>query len=136
MRVIRAYLYGNGAPDGSIYTSSMIREQVPKVFTDLLACSPIRPKMYFYWWRSQAAAYVFRPNTKTLAHLASREKEMLVGPNPHDGVGVHVRHADKEIEMDLVPFKSYLVAARSPTPPPSSHPRRATHTLPCSPPSV
>ena len=45
--------------------------------------------------RLQAAGFVFRPNSKTLASLAEREAAMLVGRNPRDGVSVHVRHGDK-----------------------------------------
>ena len=37
-------------------------QHVPSIFNDLLSLSSIPRHKWFYWWRSQSAAYIFRLN--------------------------------------------------------------------------
>ncbi|CAE7770279.1 FucT6, partial [Symbiodinium pilosum] len=40
-------------------------QHVPDIFQDLLACSPVKRRFWFYWWRAQSVTYLLRFNAKT-----------------------------------------------------------------------
>ncbi|EPS42115.1 hypothetical protein H072_3879 [Dactylellina haptotyla CBS 200.50] len=88
------------------------------------------PDMHYdaikYWWRTQAAAYMMRMNGPALQRLkALRLEDGLHSATTHDAAGqvvpapvpyplpdgsfsMHVRHGDKGIEMELIPFRKYV----------------------------
>ncbi|KAF3938816.1 hypothetical protein ABW19_dt0204561 [Dactylella cylindrospora] len=88
------------------------------------------PQMHFdaikYWWRAQAAAYMMRMNGPALQRLKSLrlEEDMHTAvshndagekinvpvpfPLPDGSFSMHVRHGDKGVEMELIPFRKYV----------------------------
>lgn len=91
-------------------------KDVPRVFQELLDCSPMRRDFRFYWLRAMFSAYLLRPNDATLRALEEYRTVPLGASNGHGNghrscVAMHVRHGDKHSEMKLVPFSSYVAAA-------------------------
>ncbi len=81
-------------------------------FRQLIAASPVDPAKYHYWWRAQAAAYLLRPNARTLAAIARRRAAAFAGRTIAPGtVSVHVRKGDKWIEAPEAPLGDYVAAA-------------------------
>lgn len=99
-------------------------QQTPRVFNKLLACSPIRPSKYFYWWRAQSAAYLVRFNKQTRSALDVMRKELLYETHAGQtqpvapalarkgGVAVLVRRGDKKGEMVLDSVQLFLVTVQ------------------------
>lgn len=86
-------------------------KKVPDIFLPLLKCSPMKTQFYYYWFRAITASYLLRPNQATLSELAKYRK-LPIGTessvNEHKRcVSMHVRHGDKNGEMQLVPFRVY-----------------------------
>ena len=103
----------------------------------------LRPKPtendFKFWWRGQAAAFLLRFNSRTIAalkelRLAPRallsapavdgqgvnqsDPRVMVAldqvssfPLPQGTVSMHIRHGDKGIEMTLIPMMRFLTAA-------------------------
>ena len=82
---------------------------------------------WYYWWRAVSASYYIRPNAATLKALGkfrtlpiklnkkdkqNSKKTALSIPDKNNGqcISIYVRHGDKAIEMDLVPFSRYTDA--------------------------
>lgn len=53
--------YGGGAWDGHAF--------IPHQMRPILACSPMREDLAFYWWRAVSATYMTRPNQRALRVL-------------------------------------------------------------------
>jgi glycoprotein 6-alpha-L-fucosyltransferase/import inner membrane translocase subunit TIM50 len=53
---------------------SRVSQTVPKAFQHLLQNSGIPSKNLYYWWRSQAVAYIVRPNAQALNEIAVRKR--------------------------------------------------------------
>jgi glycoprotein 6-alpha-L-fucosyltransferase/import inner membrane translocase subunit TIM50 len=53
---------------------SRVSQAVPKAFQQLMKDSGIPSKNLYYWWRSQAVAYIVRPNEQALEELAVRKR--------------------------------------------------------------
>ena len=88
-------------------------QQVAPQFSALLRSSPIRPELYYYWWRAQSAAYIMRPNASTRNEMAARKRRMFEGERIRQGtISVHVRHGDKGEESELVEDGAYLRVAQ------------------------
>eukprot|EP00158_Paraphelidium_tribonemae_P003905 Partr_v1_DN26459_c1_g1_i2_m23571 len=82
-----------------------------------------------FWWRAQGAAYLMRLNAPTLETLQKMrmDKELNEGvvisrdgktrkipvpfPLPSGTIHAHVRHGDKDTEMELVAFPAYIAKA-------------------------
>ena len=64
----------------------------PSRFSPLLSLSPIPETRWFYWWRAIAAAYLMRPNERTLGALQARRAEIFKATQPKPGtfIAVHV----------------------------------------------
>lgn len=70
------------------------------------------PNLY-YWWRAQGAAYLVRPNTRTLLEL-DRRRSLYFNEDIDEGtISVHVRHGDKWKESALASDQSYLEAVEA-----------------------
>ena len=82
---------------------------------------------WYYWWRAVSASYYVRPNAATLKALEKHrtlpiklnkkdkqnsKKTALSIPDKNNGqcISIYVRHGDKSIEMELVPFARYAEA--------------------------
>ena len=82
---------------------------------------------WYYWWRAVSASYYARPNTATLKALEkhrtlpiklktkdnrNQDNTTLSVPDENNGqcISIYVRHGDKAIEMELVPFARYAEA--------------------------
>ena len=76
---------------------------------DILRCSPMKRKFWYYWWRAVSATYLLRPNAATLQWLASHRTLPLA--SNESCVAVYVRRGDKGKEMKLVPFSMYASTA-------------------------
>jgi hypothetical protein len=88
------------------------RFYVPEVFRQMLKCSPIPEKNYYYWWRAVSASYLLRPNRAVQALMeAKRKNAMMIYNHRHSCVSIYVRRGDKEGEMPFVPFEQYAYAA-------------------------
>ncbi|BFZ62486.1 hypothetical protein YB2330_003580 [Saitoella coloradoensis] len=80
-----------------------------------------------YWWRTQAAAYMMRMNGPAMARLRELRFDPVMQrantidpktggtmnvpvpfPLPDGSFSMHVRHGDKGIEMELIPFKDFV----------------------------
>ncbi|KAI5478735.1 hypothetical protein MNV49_004660 [Pseudohyphozyma bogoriensis] len=104
---------------------------VPTVFAEKLRETllvPLTASAQTYWWRGQAAAYTLRLNRASLKYLAElrlnetehysisfdgtgkQQKGTMPWPLPPGTSNMHVRHGNKGQEMNLVPFKDYVVA--------------------------
>ncbi|KAL7266888.1 hypothetical protein RUND412_010547 [Rhizina undulata] len=87
----------------------------------------MKPNAMKYWWRTQAAGYIMRMNGPATARM----KELRLNTTMHTGFtrngqtgevstvdvpfplpnpifSMHVRHGDKGIEMELIPFTAYI----------------------------
>eukprot|EP00887_Chlorella_sp_A99_P005641 scaffold1.g5641.t1 len=91
-----------------------------------LAAQGVDPHKDFlkYWWRSQSAAYLARPNVRTrhellclrtrpdaFVALSRRRGKPPPFPLPAGAVHVHVRHGNKGGEMTLLQLEEYLKKA-------------------------
>lgn len=98
---------------GAFWAKDYSFQQVAPQFSALLRASPIRPELYYYWWRAQSAAYIVRPNAATRNEMAARKRRMFGGERIRPGtLSVHVRHGDKGEETELVEDGVYLRVAQ------------------------
>eukprot|EP00455_Lapot_gusevi_P013804 TRINITY_DN16809_c0_g1_i5.p1 TRINITY_DN16809_c0_g1~~TRINITY_DN16809_c0_g1_i5.p1 ORF type:complete len:386 (-),score=52.82 TRINITY_DN16809_c0_g1_i5:22-1179(-) len=66
------------------------------------------------WWRAQSTRYLLRKIQPPLAEALCRVKQEIAPYGfPRPLISVHVRHGDKWIEMDLLPFSQYMAAAEA-----------------------
>lgn len=63
------------------------------------------------WWDAVAAAFLLRPNPRTLATIQTLSTFDLAQERD-PVIGVYVRHGDKRLEMPLVPWIQYANAAQ------------------------
>lgn len=71
--------------------------------------SIIRPDKWYYWWRAVSAAYIVRPNERTLHAIEERKKLIYPAREIAPGtIAVHVRHGDKWRESELVDDARYI----------------------------
>eukprot|EP01036_Dinobryon_divergens_P043134 gene43134-57385_t len=87
--------------------------EFPKVLTQAMKCAPIQHENGQAapgWWLSMSAAFLLRPNPRTM-HFISKLRTFHVNS---DGpcIGMYVRHGDKHAEMPLVPFSKYAEVAQ------------------------
>jgi hypothetical protein len=59
--------------NGSVYTP----QTGPTKLRRLLECSPIKNDHWFYWWRAQTTAYLFRPSAATLHGIATLRSTLV-----------------------------------------------------------
>lgn len=87
----------------------MIKSQYPKIFTELLECAPVVSKKY--WWRQQAAAFMVRPNQRTIGMMDYYEQKVRsakgYGIPKCPTASMHIRHGDKNKEMELFGLEEY-----------------------------
>ncbi|KAK6527189.1 hypothetical protein TWF281_010381 [Arthrobotrys megalospora] len=110
---------------------NMSTSAVPPLFGQMLKNH--FPEMHYdaikYWWRSQATAYMMRMNGPSLRRLKTLRIDnsqntavthsktgQLVDteipfPLPDGSFSMHVRHGDKGVEMELIPFHKYVERA-------------------------
>ena len=129
-RSVRAEIESNGAPAQSKSGTKVYKDHggakeaartLPSALMDVLGCSPIRNSSngaeYRYWWRAQGAAYILRPNGKTIDALARREADRLEGSCCGKGfISMHIRHGDKtkvgsEMSVHGLEFPDFLTRA-------------------------
>ncbi|KAK6349273.1 hypothetical protein TWF730_010023 [Orbilia blumenaviensis] len=107
---------------------NMSTSAVPPLFGQMLKNN--FPEMHYdaikYWWRAQASAYMMRMNGPALKRLKSLRIDdsqntavthsstgelidtKVPYPLPDGSFSMHVRHGDKGVEMELIPFKKYV----------------------------
>mmetsp|Transcript_58120 Transcript_58120/g.160913 ORF Transcript_58120/g.160913 Transcript_58120/m.160913 type:complete len:562 (+) Transcript_58120:426-2111(+) len=74
--------------------------------------SPIAEDKRWYWWRSQAVAYLLRLNDRTREEIDRRTQLYFpVGSPPPGSISAHVRHGDKGLEMAVLPASDFLLSA-------------------------
>lgn len=83
---------------------------VPTVFLPMLRCTDMDKDAYYLWWRAISATFLIRPNNATLNLLEKTRDQHLVNINGNC-ISTYVRHGDKGIEMQLVPFQNYASMA-------------------------
>ncbi len=73
---------------------------LPAALTDFPEAAAISADKLYYWWRAQSAAYLFRPNERTLAELRALKLEVYPqGQVPRGCISVHIRRGDKWTEV-------------------------------------
>ncbi|KAF3118437.1 hypothetical protein TWF703_005954 [Orbilia oligospora] len=107
---------------------NMSAAAVPPLFGQMLKNNfpEMHPDAMKYWWRSQAAAYMMRMNRPALERLKALRLDDVQNtavthsstgelvdakvpfPLPDGSFSMHVRHGDKGIEMELIPFRKYV----------------------------
>lgn len=88
----------------------VLSSAIPHSFNHVLECSPMRIDNKYYWWRAISSAFLLRPNEDTLTLLKKYHNLALT---PSDNcVSLFVRHADKVMEMELLPFQTYAETAK------------------------
>ncbi|KAK6538637.1 hypothetical protein TWF694_010215 [Orbilia ellipsospora] len=107
---------------------SMSTSAVPPIFGHLLKTEfpQMHPDAIKYWWRAQAAAYMMRMNGRALRRLKSLRIDRNLHsastyghtrqpvpatvpfPLPDGSFSAHVRHGDKGVEIELIPFRKYV----------------------------
>lgn len=85
---------------------------IPPVFDRLLACSPVKPELYYFWWRAVSVTYLIRPNAATLQQL-EEVADPIIKRSGGRCIATYVRHGDKGSEMQLVPFERYRKSAEA-----------------------
>ena len=84
-------------------------QHIPKPFLPFLHGSIIRPNKWYYWWRAVSAAYIVRPNKRTLHAIEERRKAIYPAQRiAHGTIAVHVRHGDKWKESESVDDTHYM----------------------------
>ena len=83
---------------------------IPHSLNHVLECSPMRVDNKFYWWRAVSSAFLLRPNEDTLA-LLRKHHDLDLSPTDNC-ISLFVRHADKVMEMELLPFQTYADTAK------------------------
>lgn len=93
----------------SVGGGKFLFRDTPKMFHELLRSGNLSPEFY-YWWRAQGAAYIVRPNRRTLRELERRRVAIFDGgANIEPGtISVHVRHGDKWKESKLAADETFL----------------------------
>ena len=87
------------------------RKYVPTVMTPIVRCLDLYKLGYaHFWWRAIGATFLMRPNNATLQLIEQHSDPELKAA---DGkcVSAYVRHGDKAIEMELIPFQQYADTA-------------------------
>ena len=88
--------------------------QPPAAFMTYLEASNINEGAYTYWWRAQSAAFLFRPNARTLAEIRARKQHVYKREAPPPGcISVHIRRGDKWIESSTTSDAAYVSAAEA-----------------------
>lgn len=111
------------APVAILYHSDTKDHSIPKVFEEMMNCSPFSKDKIYYWWRAITATYLLRPNQATITALnllsssipllstwSSRSEQTFQQKDTI--IAMYVRHGDKHVEMKLLPFQSYANAAK------------------------
>ena len=86
-------------------------EMFPPQLDALLECSPVIQKKY--WWRAVSAAYLLRPNARTLQLMDQHRSTMDFKSGQEQCVSIYVRRGDKHVEMKPVPLVYYLETAKT-----------------------
>ena len=77
----------------------------------------IRPELHYYWWRAQSAAYLVRPNERTLREMGARKASFYArGRVPPGALSMHVRRGDKWVETPVTAEEAYSRWVYSPHP--------------------
>ena len=66
-----------GAPVGLWLCNDAGQRAYPPVLAAFLEASPVHPAKRYYWWRAQSAAYLTRPNARTLADVAAKKAHIF-----------------------------------------------------------
>lgn len=84
---------------------------VPSAALSLLANLNVSNDKLFWWWRAVGAAYIVRPNNRTLSELQTRRRNKLAGQDPQPGcISLYVRHGDKGNEAVVFEDAAYEAA--------------------------
>jgi len=94
---------------------SKISKFIPLKVKSIILCAPIPLKHSYYWWRAVTASYFLRPHKRTVSYLdklqyyTNDKKGLLLSKGLC--IAMYIRHGDKHIEMELLPFQKYADAA-------------------------
>jgi hypothetical protein len=80
---------------------------LPKVFENMIKCSPIIN--IYYWWRTISATYQLRPNRYTLK-MISKYRTLNISYDKEVCIGLYIRRGDKHVEAPHVSLKKYFEA--------------------------
>jgi len=83
---------------------------IPHSLNHVVECSPMRVDNKFYWWRAISSAFLLRPNEDTIKLLQKHHTLDLTSQDKC--ISLFVRHADKVMEMELLPFQTYASTAQ------------------------
>jgi hypothetical protein len=115
---------GNARYEHKVRSQGVSEDNYPTFFDDLLACSPVAPIHYPYWWKAQALSYLMRFTARTRAELdhlrPTKLLQMKQGNTqkftpdvlPPGTLAVYVRHGEKQHYdgTNLFDWKSYYDA--------------------------
>ncbi len=96
---------GKIAYDNKIY--------IPHQLVQLISCSPMKPGLGYYWWRAVSATYIARPHDLAVQKMANLTQNIAHIRDTKECIAMHVRHGDKAIEMQLLPFSLYREVAEA-----------------------
>mmetsp|Transcript_3379 Transcript_3379/g.9765 ORF Transcript_3379/g.9765 Transcript_3379/m.9765 type:complete len:428 (+) Transcript_3379:659-1942(+) len=86
---------------------------VPTMFNSLLNASNIPVSRRYYWWRSQAAAYIVRMNPRTIKAVKALRNKYPQPPSLRNAISVHIRRGDKWKEADPISDAAYSSTAET-----------------------
>lgn len=95
-----------------IYVNQPIKTNfIPGRLLPIVHCSPMAPAFRYYWWRAVSAAYIVRPNVRTISEL--RKYDIFEGKNVSSCIAMHIRRGDKVggPEMVVQSVMQYLSTA-------------------------
>lgn len=100
------YITGRIPYDNKLY--------IPHQLQQVINCSPMKPEAYYYWWRAVSATFIARPHDLVMAKMHTLMTDLKIAePSDYNAcIAMHVRHGDKGIEMELLPFERYRQVAQ------------------------
>lgn len=93
------------------YNFDKIKKIIPSNVLKIIECSPMKADIYHYYWRAVSVTFFIRPNQPTL-ELMMKYSNNLIEDGDKNLINLFVRHGDKGIEMQLIPFKDYAITAQ------------------------
>lgn len=81
----------------------------PPILQMLLDTSPIDPTKHYYWWRAQSAAFLVRPNNRTLEYMNVQRMKVFPKDVIDKGtISCHIRRGDKWTETTVTEDAAYM----------------------------
>ena len=83
------------------------RFTIPKSVQAIIEKTATPPKLYYFYWRIQAAYFMVRFNDNTKKLVQELREKNLVNPKDHYDVTMHIRRGNKYAEMKLIDTAKY-----------------------------